>query len=267
MFKAVKYVMKEHKSNFKNIIKLSIAHINNETIRTSLGFWWLIIHDLIYFIVFTFFRTLMSGDSQIDGMHRVIYLLTGLIPWFFMSEVLNKGSNSILKSKGIVNSIKFPITTLPTIEVISIFIKRSFTFIIVFFVCVFFGYVSNFSIILFVYYFVAMFMLMFSLNLIISALIAISSDFTQLYRSITRVLMFSLPILWSFEMAKGYRFISILLKMNPMVYIILGFRSAFIYGHLPNLNYSIYFWAFVIIVFNLGCYVQYKLRKYYSDFM
>lgn len=264
---AISYVYNEHKNNLDMIIKLAITNMSKQTIRTTLGVWWVYIHDILYFSVFILFRILMAGNGHIEGMHSVVYLITGLVPWFFMNEVLNTGSNAIKVNKGIIQSIKFPTSVLPTIEVLAIFFKRIFTFILVFVVEIYYGYIGEFNLILFVYYVICMFILMWAINLSICALVAVSGDFNQIYLAITRVLMFSLPIIWSFENIMDYKVLSILLRFNPMVYIIHGFRNAFVLGQAPDCLYTIYFWLCTAILTSCGCLVQYKLRKYYADFV
>ena len=267
MWNSLKYVFAEHKNNLYRIWQMSLSHMKKQTVRTSLGMGWVFIRDLVFFVIFIIFRYLMSGSAEVDGMNFIVYLVTGLVPWFFMNEVINSGVNAISMNKAIIKSIQFPITIIPTIEVIAIFLKRLFTLIIAFVVCAVFGYLKNFNILLLIYYFISMLLLMVSFNLVLSAFIAISLDFTQLYLSITRVIFFSLPILWSFEKLNNLNWAITLIKLNPMVYIIIGFRDAFVIGNAPNLEYSIYFWIVCVTMLFLGSFTQFRLRKYYSDFI
>lgn len=267
MLNAIKIVTIEHKNNLYRIWQMGKSHMKRQTIRTSLGIGWILIRDIVYFTVFILFRYLMSGSHNVDGMHFIVYLITGLIPWFFMNEVINAGAGAIKGNSAIIKSIEFPITIIPTYEVLAIFMKRLFTIVFAFVVIGIFGNIWDFDPLLFIYYFLAMFILMILFNLITSAFIAISQDFNQLYLALTRILFFSLPIIWSFERIQNNFFLLTLLKLNPMTYIIMGFRDAFVLGSLPSLKYTIYFWGICLVLLYIGCYVQYKLRKYYSDFI
>ncbi|MBN1622866.1 MAG: ABC transporter permease [Clostridia bacterium] len=267
MIRAISFVFNEHKENLYRIWQLGKYHMQKQTIRTSLGIGWIFIHDLIYFAVFTIFRYLMAGSAQVEGMNFIVFLITGLVPWFFMSEVINNGSNAIKMNQAIISSIKFPITVIPTIEVMAIFLKRLFTLLVAFGISIGFGYLSSFRPLLFLYYFFSMLILMILFNLIISAFVAISDDFNQLYLSIVRVIFFSMPIIWSFETITGLPWAIYILKLNPMVYIISGFRDAFVLGNAPDLQYTVYFWVLCLIMFAAGSMIQYRLRKYYSDFI
>lgn len=267
MFDAIKFVYNEHKNNINRIWHIAISHMRKQTIRTSLGIWWTVIRDLIYFSAFTMFRYLLSGGNEVEGMHFIVYLITGLIPWFFINEVINGGSSAIKANKNIVINLTFPITILPTIEVTAIFLKRIFNLIFMFIIVYIFEGFSNINIILFIYYFILMYIMMVIYNWIFSGFIAISQDFHQLYLAIARILLFFLPIFWSYEYIRNNVVILTLLKAIPFTYIIEGFRNSIVHNSLPSLNYSLYMFCFLIVMFLIGVTVQFRLRKYYSDFM
>lgn len=266
MFKSLKYVWQEHKENKKLILLMAKEEMKKAKVRTSIGIAWDYIHDLIYFFVYTLFRVVMSGSGNVDGMESVLYVLTGLIPWFFMNEVLVAGTMAVKKNKGIIRSIKFPITIIPTIDVVSIFIKRSFTLLVLYIVSACFGHLADLNILLLLYYMLAMFAFMLGLNMLISAFVAISEDFHQIFLALVRILFFFIPVLWSF-LNIPFHSLRIALKLNPIVYVIEGFRDAFVLGGLPSLRATLYFWVVTIVVSVLGCFVQYRLRKYYADIM
>ncbi len=267
MLKAIRFVCKEHFDNMNIIAKMSLVSMKKQTLRTSLGVLWLYIHDFVYFFVFLLFRILMAGKGKIDGINNVVFLITGLIPWFFISEVLGVVSCSIKSNKAIITSIKFPVTILPTIELLGIFFKRIWTFLFIFAIAIYFGYFHNINIWLFLYYTLSMIVLMFVIMLPITAFIAVSSDFQQLYLVVIRVFLYTMPIVWGFKHITQYTTLCKIVKLNPMVYILNGYRSAFVYGNMPSPIYSLYFWGFITVVFVLGCFIQFKLRRYYSDFM
>lgn len=267
MTEAIKYVINEHIHNFNLIRKMSMVSMKKQTLRTSLGVLWLYIHDFVYFFVFLLFRILMAGKGQIDGINNVVFLITGLIPWFFISEVLGVVSCSIKSNKAIITSIKFPISVLPTIELMGIFFKRIWTFLFIFAIAIFYGYLESINLLLFLYYTFSLLLLMFAIMLPITAFVAVSSDFQQLYLVVIRVFLYTMPIVWGFKHIKEHILLCKIVKLNPMVYILNGYRSAFVYGNMPTLMYTLYFWLFVAAMFAFGCFVQFKLRKYYSDFM
>lgn len=266
MIESIAYIIREHKNNFRLMIKMAFMNTEKQTVRSSLGLLWTYFHDIIYILVFIMFRLLISGNGKVMGMNSIVYLVTGMIPWFFINDVLNQGSMAIRNNKGIVQSIRFSVPILPTVEVLSIFIKRIFSYAMIFAVVIVFGYIRYFDLGLFLYYIICSLALTISMNLILSAFIAISDDFRQLYSAFVRVLIYTMPILWDFSRVSSV-YINVLLRINPMVYIVKGFRDAFVLGATQDILYTVYFWICVVVLFAIGSFVQSKLKKYYADFV
>lgn len=266
MIESVKYILSEHRKNIRLLIKMAFMNMDRQTVRSSLGMVWTYFHDIIYIFVFVAFRLLMAGNGSVMGMNSTVYMMTGMIPWFFINDVLSQGSMAIRSNKGIVQSIRFSVTILPTIEVLSIFLKRMFSFVMLFAVVTAFGYIRYFDLLLFLYYLICAAALSVAMNLVISAFVAVSDDFRQLYDALLRVLIYTMPILWDFSYVKSV-WINVLLRINPMVYVVKGFRDAFVLGPTQNMGYTAYFWGCVLVIFMAGSYVQDRLKKYYADFV
>lgn len=266
MIKSMKYIFLEHKQNIRLLIKMAFMDMDKQTVRSSLGLFWTYFHDIVYILVFVAFRLLMAGNGTVMGMNSTVYMMTGMIPWFFINDVLSQGSMAIRNNRGIVQSIRFPVPILPTIEVLSIFLKRMFSFAMLFGVVVAFGYIRYFNLLLFLYYIICAAALSVAMNLVISAFVAVSDDFRQLYDAFLRVLIYTMPILWDFSHVRSLG-INILLRINPMVYVVKGFRDAFVLGPTQDTVYTVYFWLCVFVIFLAGSYVQERLKKYYADFV
>jgi lipopolysaccharide transport system permease protein/teichoic acid transport system permease protein len=73
------------------------------------------------------------------------------------------------------------------------------------------------------------------------------------------------PIFWSMKMVpqKYYWIIS----LNPMVYIIDGYRNSMIYNRWfwEESGMTLYFWTFTAVIFVLGALTFKKLRPHFSD--
>lgn len=265
LLNSLNYLFKEHKDMKNRIFSLSVENMHQQTLRTTLGIGWVFFRDIVYYIAFIMFRFLMSGGGEVEGINFILYLMVALVPWNIINECINGGIMAIKENKGMFSSIKFPIVVLPTIEVIAIFMKRMFTMLILFLVTFVFGDSREITYWMVLYYFICMFVTMVVWNFIFSALVAISNDFEQMYRAVTSVLIFTMPIMWSFEVLKNHPNIIRLFKLNPFVYIVEGFRAAMCTGELPDLEYTIYFWCLNVVLLIIGAVLQYKLRRHFVD--
>jgi len=266
MVKGMQVILQVHKQNIRLLVKMAFMNMGKQTVRSSLGMFWTYFHDIIYIFVFVAFRMLIAGGGNVMGMNSTVYMMTGMVPWFFINDVLSQGSMAVRNNKGIVKSIRFPVPILPTVEVVSIFLKRMFSFAMLFAVVTVFGYIRYFHLLLFLYYIICAVALSIAMNLLLSAFVAVSDDFRQLYDALLRVLIYTMPILWDFTKVQSIG-IHILLRINPMVYVVKGFRDAFVLGPTQDAFYTVYFWICVLVLFMAGSYVQDKLKKYYADFV
>jgi lipopolysaccharide transport system permease protein/teichoic acid transport system permease protein len=58
-----------------------------------------------------------------------------------------------------------------------------------------------------------------------------------------------------------------LIKINPLVYVVQGYRGSFLY-RVPfweHSLYALYFWGLSSIIFVIGVVVFYRLRPHFAD--
>ncbi|MDR3215159.1 MAG: hypothetical protein LBT75_02645 [Bacilli bacterium] len=277
MFEAIKCFVKEHVDNRQYIWKLAVSSAKEETRKTTLGMWWNIIRDIVFFVTYGMFMIVIRGgrNNLIDGMPGLFYLFTGLVAWYLINDSLTQGVRCIIKNKGIFTKIKFPILVIPTIETIALFIKRISTFILLFFllafICIFFKFTPKVNIFGLLYSLVSLFIFGVVYNVLMSGFFTISKDFRELYKAIMRVQFYFVPIFWSashdlVNLGVPHRVITIINNL-PFIHLINSFRYSLSLGSFPRL-YSIgIFWFIVLIMFVVGAFIQFKLRRIYADFI
>ena len=164
--------------------------------------------------------------------------------------------------------MKFPITIIPTYEMLGIFLKRAISYALIFTILAFLGYLKTLHVGLLIYYTFSLLVLCMVFNVVISPLRAISKDFEQLYKAFLKILFFLVPVLWQFDQVEAINpTIAMLLKINPIPYVMEGFRDAFYYGTAPKLYYTLYFWGFNLLFFTLGITMTHRLKKYFDDWV
>jgi lipopolysaccharide transport system permease protein/teichoic acid transport system permease protein len=100
---------------------------------------------------------------------------------------------------------------------------------------------------------------------IVSSLNVFLRDVTQIVAVALQVGFWATPIFWDIQMMpKGYQSV---FKLNPMFYIVQGYRESFIY-FLPFWKHpfqTIYFWLFAISIFVVGALIFKKLKLQFPD--
>ncbi|MGL4382786.1 MAG: ABC transporter permease [Bacilli bacterium] len=274
MIKEVKYFFQEHIENSHTIMKLAVSSAKQATAKTTLGIYWNLVKDIVFFIAYSFFIIVVrSGSKNPEGTPKVIFLIIGLVAWYVLNDTLTSGIKCMVKNKNIYTKIKFPIMIIPTFETIAIFYRRILTFILLIIILFVFTITTSFkvelNIIGIIYAIIGMFIFSLSYNLFISGFYTISKDFRELYQALVRIQLYFVPVFWSIYddlPAQTPKFLVLIIKNNPLVHLINTFRRAITHGALPRLSNVIVFLIIVLILFMLGCFIQYRLRKVYSDF-
>ncbi len=195
----------------------------------------------------------------------VLFLTAGLVPWFYFSEALNNGTNALLEYNYLVKKVVFKISILPIIKIIAA------TFIHVFFVCLLlivaaiYGYYPTIYTIQIVYYSFCLFIFVLALSYTTCAVVIFFRDLSQIISIGLQIGMWATPILWNLD-ALSPKWIMIL-KLNPLVYIVNGYRSA-IYEKewfFQDFFSTMYFWIVTVVLFGLGAVIFKRLKVHFAD--
>ena len=100
-----------------------------------------------------------------------------------------------------------------------------------------------------------------------SSLVIFFRDLTQIINIFLQVGIWMTPIMWSLEDLLAIYPILMVLKLNPLCYIVYGYRAVlFQTGSVASLGWmNIYFWAVTILVWLLGSHVFRKLKVHFAD--
>ena len=91
-------------------------------------------------------------------------------------------------------------------------------------------------------------------------------DLIQIINIGLQVGMWATPVLWDINMLSNDKVI-ILFKLNPLVYIVNGYRNA-IYGDewfFEHFYSSTYFWIFTVTLFCIGSLIFKRLKIHFAD--
>lgn len=195
----------------------------------------------------------------------VLFLTAGLVPWFYFNEALTNGTNALLEYNYLVKKVVFKISILPIIKIIAA------TFIHVFFVGVLliiaaiYGYYPTVYTLQLIYYSFCLFIFVLALCYTTCAVVVFFRDLSQIISIALQIGMWATPILWNMD-ALGGGWITVL-KLNPLVYIVNGYRSA-IYEQewfFRDFFSTMYFWIVTGVLFGIGALVFKRLKAHFAD--
>ena len=229
------------------------------------GIFWAFVQPTITIFVYWFVFSIGFRSPGVSGYPYIIWLMSGLVPWFYFSEALNGGTNSLIEYNYLVKKVVFDIDVLPLVKLIaSIFVHIFFT-AIVFLLCWFYGFKPDFYSLQLIYYILCMFVMLVGICYLTSAIVCFFKDLTQIINIILQVGIWMTPIMW--DISGFSATVKRIFMLNPLYYIVDGFRDALLYKRwfVDKPLWTIYFWVFTVLIFVIGRKVFSKLRIHFAD--
>ena len=92
-------------------------------------------------------------------------------------------------------------------------------------------------------------------------------DFGTIINILMQVGMWACPIMWDMSTFKMPAKVEFLLKLNPLYYVVQGYRDSFMDGiwFFERPKMTIYFWVVTLIIGVIGFTVFRRLRVHFSD--
>lgn len=256
--------------NRRLIWKLAKNDFKKRYAGSYLGAVWAMVQPVVtvvmYWIIFekVFGGQGPRGDNGVE-VPFVLFLTAGLVPWFYFNEALTNGTNALLEYNYLVKKVVFKISVLPIIKVIAATFIHAFFVLILLVVACGYGYYPSVYTLQIFYYSACLFVFVLALSYTTCALVVFFKDLAQIINIALQIGMWVTPIMWNIEQFDN-PFI-VLLKLNPLVYIVNGYRSA-IYEHTwfwQDFYSTMYFWIVTVVLFGIGALVFKKLKVHFAD--
>lgn len=251
-------------------MQLAFNDFKNKFAGSYLGVLWAFAQPIvivsIYWVVFE--KGLKSQPlPDFPDIPYLLWLIAGMCPWFFFNDALNTSTNCLIEYGYIVKKVKFNIDIIPIIKIISAAFVHCFFIGLLIIVYIINKQYPTIYAIQMLYYSFSAFVFSLAITYFTSAVNVFFRDMTQIVGILLQYAMWIVPIMISEtiypEPIRPY------LKLNPIYYIVEGYRDALIRGRWfwekPQL--TIYFWIFVILMFVLGRVVFSKLKPHFADVM
>lgn len=249
------------------IWKLAKNDFKKRYAGSYMGALWAMIQPVVtvamYYVVF---EVIMGNPGRgADDVPYVLFLTAGLVPWFFFSEALNHGTNALTEYNYLVKKVVFKISILPIIKIIAATFIHAFFVLVLLVIAAFYGYYPTVYTIQLLYYSVCMFVFVLALCYTTCAIVVFFRDLSQIINIMLQIGMWATPILWDINKINSSW--AVALKVNPLVYIVNGYRSA-IYERqwfFEDFYSTMYFWIVTVVLFGIGALVFKRLKVHFAD--
>jgi ABC-type polysaccharide/polyol phosphate export permease len=253
----------------KKYITLTI-HIVSRDIReryagSYLGFLWSFLYPIFFLVIYWFiFSKVIRIRVSVSDESYLPFLFAGLFPWYAIQDGIIRGTTSIVEKGYVIKKVLLPHELFPLSANISALIHHSIGFAI--FLLIYFiwkGIPSFEGLLFFPFLYCLQLIFSFGWSLLLSSIAVYFRDLVQVIGIALQGVFFLSPILYP-PSALPRQF-ELIMRLNPLVPLMEGYRVIIIQGRTPDLSGLLYFTAFTTTIFLLGLVVFRKLKAGFVD--
>ncbi len=230
-----------------------------------LGAVWAFVSPVITILIYWFVFQIAFQNGPVNDMPYVIWLVSGMIPWFFISEGWGGATGVFIDYSYLVKKVVFRIELLPLVRVLSSFFVHLFFVLLTFIISSVYGYFPTLLHFQVIYYMGAAFVLTLVLGRICATLTVFARDINNVVGVLVQFGFWLTPLFWDINAIPES--LHIIFKLNPVYYITQGYRDTFVYGmgfwEKPML--TVYFWAVVLLLAGFEKVLFKRLRPHLAD--
>lgn len=247
------------------LLSLTKNDLKQKYLGNFLGVAWALIQPTATIIIFWFVFQVGFKSKPVDNFPFILWLVAGMFPWFYFAEGLSNGTNSIIANSFLVKKVLFRVSLLPIVSLLSALSIHIFFIFFMFAMFMYYGYMPEIYWIQVIYYVFALSILLLGLSWITSSVVVFFKDMGQLVAIVIQFGFWLTPIFWSIKIVpEKYHWI---IELNPIVYIIEGYRNSMIYHKWfwEDMSMTLYFWIVTAAIFVIGGLTFKKLRPHFAD--
>lgn len=268
MIDAIKTVAVENWTNRKRLLRLANYELKAQNNGTVFGFLWNFFNPALQIAVYWFVFAIGLNTQPPKGQYSyIIWMIVGIIPWFFISNALQASAMSIYGYSSILKRMYLPLSIVPVKTIVSALIGHIWSMLVVFSVMIFSGNWVNPMVYQLPYYMFAILIFLVGYGLFASAINVVFKDYQKIFSAVIRLLFYITPIVWVQDaLPEEVRFA---LSLNPFAYIIDGYRNCILYGIslTETWKQGLWFWGCTVFSLIYGSMVHMKFRKKFMDLL
>lgn len=247
--------------NYRELLKTNVKkEIRGKYKNSFLGVLWSFLNPLLQIAVYAIVFPLILKNTQ---ENYVIFLCCGLIPWTFFATAISRSAFTMIENGNILKKVYFPREILPISVVTSEAVNFVISTIIIMAFVLFGGlgltkYVIYYPIVL-----IAQYIITLAISLIISSVTVYFRDLQHLVGVALQLLFYATPIVYASEtIPENFKWI---LSINPMTYIINGYRDIFYNQQAPDIIPVLILIVVGIVATMIGYAIFNKLQKGFAE--
>lgn len=257
--------MKELVSNlysYRQLLKSNVKKdIRGKYKGSFLGVLWSFVNPLLSTLVYAIVFPIILKDPE---PHYVTFIVIGILPWTYFTNVIMQGTTTILVNAGIIKKVYFPREILPISINTSGLINFLISCLIIFVFLICSGLWFSWYILLLPFIIITQYIFQQGLVFISSAINVYVRDAEYIINFFVSMLFYATPILYSAQTFENSP-LKWVIYLNPMATIINCYRDILYYKTMPDIVALFTVFLFSCLLFYVGFKIFKKLEKGFAE--
>lgn len=248
------------------LYQLALRDFRQRYVGSILGWLWGIVHPLVLLAIYTLlFRHAFGARLPAEELTQnyPLFLLTGLLPWLFLSESLTRSVTSLPEHAALIKTSVFPSEAIPASILASTGLGHLLALGALILVTSLVAEPPGLALVLLPVWVGLLALLALGLAWIVAALQVYLRDTAQVLRIIVMAWFWATPIF--LPEAFYQERLGLLLDWNPLRYVVRGYRGAILGGASVGLADLAVLSLFAVTSLMVGGLVFRRVRKGFPD--
>lgn len=247
--------------NYRELLKTNITKdVGGKYKKSFLGVLWSFVNPLLQIMVYAFvFQVILKSNIE----NYAVYLCCGLIPWQYFSSVVLRGAATIIDNGNIIKKVYFPREILPISLVSSEGINFLISTIIILGFVIFGGIGLSINVLWYFLILAIQYIVSIGVAFLVSSLTVYFRDLMHILGIIMQLMFYATPIVYAIDSVPAK--FHWLVKLNPMSYLITGYRDIFYNKSMPDFHGLLIAFIMGTILIIVGYLVFKKLEKRFAE--
>lgn len=231
-----------------------------------LGIMWAFAMPMTTILVFWFVFQMGFRNPPVNDVPYILWFVSAYIPWIFFTDAMTSGCNCLIEYSYLVKKIRFDVRIIPMVKVFSSAVIHLFFIGILCLMRMVYRIPFLPAMIQMLYYSFATSILVLGIIYLLSALTVFFKDISSIVNIIVQIGFWVTPIMWN-EATMADNSIRHILSLNPMYYVVTGYRDCFLNGSWfwEKPAEALCFWVFALGMLMIGFFIFKKLRPFFAD--
>ena len=256
----MKRFIEDTKKYWAYAIRAGKSDLKSEIATNRLSWLWWILDPLLFMLVYSFVSVIVFHRSE---KFLAAFIFVGLSSWNFFRDNVVQSVTLVSKQRSVVSKVYIPKFALIYTRLYVNGFKMLISYFLVIFIMIAYRVPLSYRIVYFIPYMFLLLVVTFGISTIMLNVGVFISDMSNIMNALMRLLFYFSGVFYSITKRVPKPYGNLMLKINPIAYIMDSLRRSLLYSENPDWKWFIISFVFGVLTSIWGVYLIYKNENTY----